>query len=84
MLIALLGGIEVFGLAGLFVGIFFLSFCYHSLLWIHIGLAGALYNAVRRHDPTFTVSFGRKEIAALTVVYLVVLSAISFYVKHKA
>jgi hypothetical protein len=35
---------------GLFVGIFFLSFSYHVVLFIYLGLCGAFYQACRRHD----------------------------------
>jgi len=40
---------------GLAVGIFFLSFTYHYVLWIYLGLSGAFYGAVRKHDPSFRV-----------------------------
>jgi O-antigen ligase len=47
---------------GLTVGIFFLSFAYHPVLWIYVGLSGALYTTVRRHDPSFEVSFGWRDL----------------------
>ncbi len=40
---------------GVAVGSFFLSFTYHQVLWIYFGMTGALYGAIRRHDPTFIV-----------------------------
>ncbi|MCA9667747.1 MAG: hypothetical protein KC503_19240 [Myxococcales bacterium] len=52
-----------FGLAivaaftGVVAGILFLSFNYHYLLWWYFGLAGALYQAIKRHDPSFNVKF---------------------------
>ncbi|HET6614096.1 MAG TPA: O-antigen ligase family protein [Kofleriaceae bacterium] len=42
-------------LAGLYVGSFFLSFGYHHVLWIYLGLAGALAQATTAHDPDFCV-----------------------------
>jgi hypothetical protein len=51
--------------AGLAVGIFFLSFTYHYVLWIYLGLSGALYSAVRAHDSTFRVRFGPTDAAAV-------------------
>jgi len=36
-------------LAGLLVGIFFLSFAYHYVLWIYLGLAGAFAQALQNH-----------------------------------
>ena len=47
---------------GLGTGIFFLSFAYHYVLWIYMGLSGALYFAVRRHDPEFRVAFGWRDL----------------------
>lgn len=44
--------------AGLAVGIFFLSFAYHYVLWIYLGLSGGLYAAVRTHAPDFRVRLG--------------------------
>jgi len=52
--------------AGLAVGIFFLSFTYHYVLWIYIGLAGALYSAVRTHHPSLRVRFGARDLAFVT------------------
>lgn len=50
---------------GLYVGIFFLSFTYHYVLWIYFGLCGAFYSAMKRHDPEFEVRFGWKDFALL-------------------
>jgi O-Antigen ligase len=44
--------------AGLCVGIFFLSFAWHNLFWIYMGLVGAYYSAIRTHDPEFNVRMG--------------------------
>jgi hypothetical protein len=68
---------------GFAVGIFFLSFAYHYVLWIHFGLAGGLYNVIRRHDPTFTVKFTKTEAAILTAVYVITLKVIEVYAKSK-
>jgi len=57
--------------AGLSVGIYFLSFTYHYVLWIYIGLSGALYSAVRTHLPSFKVTLRARDfvlIGALDVV----------------
>jgi hypothetical protein len=50
-------------LAGTAVSALFLSMAYRTLLWIMLGLVGALYSAVRKHDPTFRVRFGWKDMA---------------------
>jgi hypothetical protein len=49
--------------AGLAIGIFFLSFTYHYVLWIYFGLSGALYAAVRTHHPGLQVRFGASDLA---------------------
>ncbi len=67
--------------AGLAVGIFFLSFAYHYVLWIYIGLAGALYSAVRTHDPNFRVRFGPKDLALVVAADVAILVIVFLYVK---
>ena len=54
--------------AGIVVGIFFLSFAYHYVLWIYVGLSGALYSAVRSHDPAFQVRFGFRDLLIVALV----------------
>jgi hypothetical protein len=49
-------------MAGLLVGILFLSYIYKNVLWLFVGLTGALYHAVKRHDPKFEVTFGVKDL----------------------
>jgi len=43
-------------LIGACLGSFFLSFTYHNVLWIFIGLTGAFWSAASRHDPDFKVN----------------------------
>lgn len=52
----------------LHLGISFLSFCYHPIYWIYLGLAGALYKAVKRHDPDFEVRFTGRDLAQHLVI----------------
>jgi O-antigen ligase len=59
--------------AGLAVGIFFLSFTYHYVLWIYLGLSGAFYSALRRHDPSFRVAFRARDFVAVVVINLAVI-----------
>jgi hypothetical protein len=66
----------LFGLAGMCVGIFFLSFAYHYVLYLFIGLSGALANAARRTMPDFRVDVSGRElawIAAVDAVFVVVM-----------
>lgn len=53
--------------AGIFVGIFFLSFAYHHVLYLFMGLAGALGLAARRFIPEFDVDVSAREMLALAV-----------------
>ena len=55
------------GWIGFLVGIFFLSYCYNENLWIYMGFSAALYGAIRRHDPSFSVSIGWKELLLLAM-----------------
>jgi hypothetical protein len=59
---------QVWGMALLasFAGIIFqintLSFAYHSVLWIFLGLAGAWSGAIRHHMPDFKVSMTARDV----------------------
>lgn len=52
---------EVWGIAllastiAILSGSLFLSFAYHYILWIFMGLAGGYYICIKNHDPEFTV-----------------------------
>jgi O-antigen ligase len=67
--------------AGLAVGIFFLSFAYHYVLWIYLGLAGALYGSVRRHAPTFRVRFASLDLALVLAVDAAIVLSVYLYTK---
>ncbi|HLU66289.1 MAG TPA: O-antigen ligase family protein [Kofleriaceae bacterium] len=62
---------------GLMVGIFFLSFAWHFVFWIYVGLAGAFYSATRTHDPGFEVRMGGRD-WLLLLAMAVALVAIMF------
>jgi O-antigen ligase len=67
--------------AGLGAGIFLLSFTYHYVLWIYIGLSGALYSAVRTHVPTFKVRFGWRDLALVTALDGAIVVGVYSYTK---
>jgi len=69
--------------AGLGVGMFFLSFAYHYVLWIYLGLSGALYSAIRTHDPGFRVPFRWTELAVVAIADCGVIGLVHFYTKWK-
>jgi hypothetical protein len=68
---------------GLAVGIFFLSFTYHYVLWIYLGLSGALYSAIRRHDPGFRVRLSGVDLALLTLTCFAIVIAVGLYTRWK-
>jgi O-antigen ligase len=67
--------------AGIAVGIFFLSFAYHYVLWIYLGLSGALYAAVRTHAPTFRVRFGFRDLALVLALDAAIVLTVYLYTK---
>ena len=68
---------------GLAVGIFFLSFTYHYVLWIYVGLSGALYSAVRNHDPTFRVRLGRRDALLIATANVAIVVFVFAYTRFK-
>ena len=54
-------------LSGIVFQINTLSFAYHSVLWIFLGLVGAWYSAIKHHAPAFRVKFGWKDFGGLVV-----------------
>ena len=63
------------------VGVPFLSFAYHNLLWIYIGLSGALYGVARETSPTFRVKFSGKEVGILGAMDVGLLAFLALYTK---
>ncbi len=69
--------------AGILVGIFFLSFCYSTMLYTYLGLAGGLYFCVKRSAPSFKVTVSGMEIGAVAGVDAMLLSALFVYTRIK-
>lgn len=61
---------ELAALAGLALGVFFLSWTYHFVLWIHLGFSGAFFTVMQRKDPKLTVRISLGELAAVTFLPL--------------
>ena len=63
--------VQVWGMAliaslcGILFQINTLSFAYHSVLWLFLGLVGAWASAIRTHVPTFRVRLGGLDLAAI-------------------
>jgi hypothetical protein len=73
----------VASLIGAAVGIAFLSWTYHYVLWIHFGLSAALFTVVKRRLPTFRVPFTWKEKLVIMGGYIGYLVVWSYYIKWK-
>ncbi|HVY36604.1 MAG TPA: O-antigen ligase family protein [Polyangia bacterium] len=67
----------------LLVSAFFLSLPYHPILWIFIGLTGALYAVAQRHAPEFKVRFGARDLAFLAAFDTVLIASIAVYIRLK-
>ena len=55
-------------MTGMCIGIFFLSFCYHQIIWIYWGLVGAVYQCARTHDPKLDVSLDRGDLTRIVLI----------------
>jgi O-antigen ligase len=66
-------------LAGMCVGVFFLSFSYHNVLWISLGLAGAYFGCVRAHEPRFEVKISWKEVGGMLAFCCVLIAMLTTY-----
>lgn len=73
----------IVSLVGLAVGVFFLSFTYHYVLWIYLGLCGAFVSAIRSHQRGFIVPFGWRDLALVVTGASLILGAVLAYTKWK-
>jgi hypothetical protein len=65
------------------VGIGLLSFTYHYILWIHFGLVGAFYAAIKTHDPDFDVSLDARDFGFVMLLEGALLVALLGYTRFK-
>jgi hypothetical protein len=70
---------ELAALAGLALGAFFLSWTYHFVLWIHVGVSGAFFTVMQRKDARFTVGASPGELAAVALLPLL---GLAIYAVH--
>lgn len=67
--------------AGLSVGIFFLSFAYHYVFWIFVGLSGAFAAAIRRHDPDESHHFGWRDLGIVVAGSVAMIGTVWLYTR---
>jgi O-antigen ligase len=68
-------------MSGILVGVFFLSFNYHHVLWIFLGLTGALYSVVKRVAPDWNLHLGLRDLWALVGVDTALLTGFVLYTR---
>ena len=68
---------------GMLVGIFFLSWTYHYVLWIYFGLAGGFYSTIRTTDRGFDVTPKRIELVLIAVGCVVFMVVMRLYLRLK-
>ena len=69
--------------AAIVAGASFLSFAYHFIMWIYLGLSGAFFVCVKRHDPEFKVRIGFVDMVAVVIADGVILVLIDLYLRLK-
>ena len=61
----------------------FLSLTDHYVLWVLLGLVGALYSATTRHDPRLRVRFRFADLIAVVTIDVLFVVATHIYVRMK-
>jgi len=69
--------------AGLIIGIFFLSFTYHHVLWFYLGMSGALYQCIKTHDPDFKIEITFWEYVSIVIAGIGFVIFLIIYPKMK-
>ncbi len=65
---------------GCAVGIFFLSWTYHFVLWINFGMAGALFALIKARYRWFTLRVTMREVGRIAAALFVFLIVYSLYI----
>ncbi len=68
---------------GILVGITFLSFAYHHVLFIYLGMAGALFGAARQTCPTFDVKMKKRDFGLVAGIDAALLIFLFVYTRIK-
>jgi hypothetical protein len=68
---------------GILIGIFFLSFNTHPILFIYLGLSGALYGAAKKAHPQFEVKIRGAEMGLVFGIVTFIIGALFVYTRIK-
>ncbi len=68
-------------LTGFATSALFLSLTFHYVLWVVLGLVGALYSATTRHDPKLVVRFRMPDLIAVAAIDVFVVLGIFVYTR---
>jgi hypothetical protein len=68
-------------LAGFSTSALFLSLTDHYVMWVVLGLVGALYSATTRHDPRLQVRFGLRDLLAVVTIDVVFVVSTHIYTR---
>jgi hypothetical protein len=69
----------VVAFAGMAVGIFFLSFCYKAVLFVFLGLSGALFVAAKRNFPDLHLGVSWREAGGIVLADVAILVFVLIY-----
>ena len=69
--------------AAIFSGSAFLSFAYHYIIWIFMGLSAALYVSIKRHDPEFEVRVGFLDMVGVALANVLLFGLIHVFLRLK-
>jgi hypothetical protein len=68
-------------LAALVVGMLFSAVAWDPIVWIVLGLGGALHQVARRANPNFRLSIRTRDVVGALAVDIVLLAAIALYTR---
>ncbi len=67
---------------GLALGVCFLSFTYHEVMWLFLGLSGAFYNVLRNADDGYEVKWRSRDYLAIAAIGIGMLGAFYGYTRY--
>jgi len=70
-------------LAGMVISVFFLSVVYKPTTWVYLGVVAAFYATVRKHEPSWRVRFGWRDLGAVLLIAILMVAGIAAYIRFK-